>query len=409
MGKMIKDYRADFPILQTTINGEPLTYLDSAATSQKPQAVIDAITAYYTTSNANVHRGVYTLAAQATDQYEAVRDQVATFIHAPQRESVFFTRSTTESLNWVAQTYGEQFIEAGDEIVLTAMEHHSNLVPWQQLAQRKHAKLRYIQLLPDGQLDMADANQKITAKTKLVAVAQTSNVLGVTNPIKQLAALAHQHRAVIMVDGAQAVAHQSVDVQAMDVDFYAFSGHKMLGPTGVGVLYGKLALLEQLTPAQFGGEMIDNVDWQTTTFAAIPQRFEAGTPNISGVIGLGAAITYLQQVGWSAIQTQEKTLTMQLLTGLAAMDGVTVYGPLDANFHGPVVAFNVAGVHPHDVATGLDMDGIEVRAGHHCAQPLMQVLNVESTVRASLMFYNTSAEIDRLLTTLAAVKEFFQG
>lgn len=409
MGKMIKDYRADFPILQTTINGEPLTYLDSAATSQKPQAVIDAITAYYTTSNANVHRGVYTLAAQATDQYEAVRDQVATFIHAPQRESVFFTRSTTESLNWVAQTYGEQFIEAGDEIVLTAMEHHSNLVPWQQLAQRKHAKLRYIQLLPDGQLDMADANQKITAKTKLVAVAQTSNVLGVTNPIKQLAALAHQHRAVIMVDGAQAVAHQPVDVQAMDVDFYAFSGHKMLGPTGVGVLYGKLALLEQLTPAQFGGEMIDNVDWQTTTFAAIPQRFEAGTPNISGVIGLGAAITYLQQVGWSAIQTQEKTLTTQLLTGLAAMDGVTVYGPLDANFHGPVVAFNVAGVHPHDVATGLDMDGIEVRAGHHCAQPLMQVLNVESTVRASLMFYNTSAEIDRLLTTLAAVKEFFQG
>ncbi|VDG20103.1 cysteine desulfurase CsdA [Lactobacillus sp.] [Lactiplantibacillus mudanjiangensis] len=409
MGKMIKDYRADFPILQTTINGEPLTYLDSAATSQKPQAVIDAITAYYTTSNANVHRGVYTLAAQATDQYEAVRDQVATFIHAPQRESVFFTRSTTESLNWVVQTYGEQFIEAGDEIVLTAMEHHSNLVPWQQLAQRKHAKLRYIQLLPDGQLDMADANQKITAKTKLVAVAQTSNVLGVTNPIKQLAALAHQHRAVIMVDGAQAVAHQPVDVQAMDVDFYAFSGHKMLGPTGVGVLYGKLALLEQLTPAQFGGEMIDNVDWQTTTFAAIPQRFEAGTPNISGVIGLGAAITYLQQVGWSAIQTQEKTLTTQLLTGLAAMDGVTVYGPLDANFHGPVVAFNVAGVHPHDVATGLDMDGIEVRAGHHCAQPLMQVLNVESTVRASLMFYNTSAEIDRLLTTLAAVKEFFQG
>lgn len=409
MGKMIKDYRADFPILQTTINGEPLTYLDSAATSQKPQAVIDAITAYYTTSNANVHRGVYTLAAQATDQYEAVRDQVATFIHAPQRESVFFTRSTTESLNWVAQTYGEQFIEAGDEIVLTAMEHHSNLVPWQQLAQRKHAKLRYIQLLPDGQLDMADANQKITAKTKLVAVAQTSNVLGVTNPIKQLAALAHQHRAVIMVDGAQAVAHQPIDVQAMDADFYAFSGHKMLGPTGVGVLYGKLALLEQLTPAQFGGEMIDNVDWQTTTFAAIPQRFEAGTPNISGVIGLGAAITYLQQVGWSAIQTQEKTLTTQLLTGLAAMDGVTVYGPLDANFHGPVVAFNVAGVHPHDVATGLDMDGIEVRAGHHCAQPLMQVLNVESTVRASLMFYNTSAEIDRLLTTLAAVKEFFQG
>jgi len=403
------NYRADFPILKTTINGEPLTYLDSAATSQKPQAVIDALVAYYQHDNANVHRGVYTLAAQATDQYEAVRDQVAAFINAPQRETVFFTRSTTESLNWVAQTYGEQFIGPQDEIVLTVMEHHSNLVPWQQLAIRKHAKLRYIGLTSDGQLDMDAAKRLITAKTKLVAVAETSNVLGVTNPIKTLADLAHQNGAIIVVDGAQAVAHQPVDVQAMDADFYAFSGHKMLAPTGIGVLYGKLDLLKQLTPAEFGGEMIDNVTQQTTTFAAIPQRFEAGTPNISGVIGLGAAITYLQQVGWPTIEAQEAQLTKRLLNGLLKMDGVTVYGPHDLALHGPVVAFNLNGVHPHDVATGLDMAGVEVRAGHHCAQPLMQYLQTSATVRASVMFYNTPAEIDRLLTALAEVKEFFQS
>jgi len=402
------NYRADFPILNTKVNGEPLTYLDSAATSQKPQAVIDALVHYYQNDNANVHRGVYTLAAQATDQYEAVRDQVVDFIHAPQRESVFFTRSTTESLNWVAQTYGEQFVGPQDEIVLTVMEHHSNLVPWQQLAIRKHAKLRYIGLTSDGQLDMTAAQRLITPKTKIVAVAQTSNVLGVTNPIKQLATLAHQNDAIIVVDGAQAVAHQPVDVQALDADFYAFSGHKMLAPTGIGVLYGKLDLLKQLTPAEFGGEMIDNVTPETTTFAAIPQRFEAGTPNISGVIGLGAAITYLQQVGWHAIDTQERQLTAQLLNGLLAMDGVTVYGPTELAAHGPVVAFNVNGVHPHDVATGLDMAGVEVRAGHHCAQPLMQYLHTSATVRASVMFYNTAAEVDRLLTTLAEVKEFFQ-
>ncbi|MFD1419801.1 aminotransferase class V-fold PLP-dependent enzyme [Lactiplantibacillus songbeiensis] len=402
------NYRADFPILNTMINGEPLTYLDSAATSQKPQAVIDALVTYYQHDNANVHRGVYTLAAQATDQYEAVRDQVAAFINAPQRETVFFTRSTTESLNWVAQTYGEQFIGPQDEIVLTVMEHHSNLVPWQQLAIRKHAKLRYIGLTSDGQLDMDAAKRLITAKTKLVAVAETSNVLGVTNPINDLAALAHQNGAIIVVDGAQAVAHQPVDVQAMDADFYAFSGHKMLAPTGIGVLYGKLDLLKQLTPAEFGGEMIDNVTQQTTTFAAIPQRFEAGTPNISGVIGLGAAITYLQQVGWPTIEAQENQLTERLLTGLLKMDGVTVYGPHDLALHGPVVAFNLNGVHPHDVATGLDMAGVEVRAGHHCAQPLMQYLQTSATVRASVMFYNTPAEIDRLLTALAEVKEFFQ-
>jgi len=403
------NYRADFPILKNTINGEPLTYLDSAATSQKPQAVIDALVAYYQHDNANVHRGVYTLAAQATDQYEAVRDQVAAFINAPQRETVFFTRSTTESLNWVAQTYGEQFIGPQDEIVLTVMEHHSNLVPWQQLAIRKHAKLRYIGLTSDGQLDMDAAKRLITAKTKLVAVAETSNVLGVTNPIKTLADLAHQNGAIIVVDGAQAVAHQPVDVQAMDADFYAFSGHKMLAPTGIGVLYGKLDLLKQLTPAEFGGEMIDNVTQQTTTFAAIPQRFEAGTPNISGVIGLGAAITYLQQVGWPTIEAQEAQLTKRLLNGLLKMDGVTVYGPHDLALHGPVVAFNLNGVHPHDVATGLDMAGVEVRAGHHCAQPLMQYLQTSATVRASVMFYNTPAEIDRLLTALAEVKEFFQS
>ncbi|AVK61113.1 cysteine desulfurase CsdA [Lactobacillus sp. CBA3605] len=404
---MKSNYRADFPILATQLNGAPLTYLDNAATSQKPQAVIQALTAYYTTSNANVHRGNYTLAATATAQYEAVRDQVAALIGAPQRETVFFTRSTTESLNWVAQTYGEQVIKAGDEIVVTMMEHHSNLVPWQQLAQRHGASLKVIGLTATGELDWADAVKKITTQTRIVAVAHVSNVLGVTNPIQQLATLAHQNGAIIVVDGAQAVAHQPVNVQALDVDFYAFSGHKVLGPTGVGVLYGKLALLTQLTPAQFGGEMIDQVTWTQTTWAEIPQRFEAGTPNISGVIGLGAAVTYLQQVGFTAIQAQERQLTAHLLAGLARLPA-TVYGPKTVANHGPVVAFNVPGIHPHDVATGLDLASIEVRAGQHCAQPLMQALQTPATVRASMMFYNTLAEVDRLLATLVTVKEFFE-
>lgn len=402
------DYRGTFPILTTKINGEPLIYLDNAATTQKPQAVIDAISHYYAYDNANVHRGVYTLAARATDQYEAVRDQVAAFIQAPQRETVFFTRSTTESLNWVAQTYGEQTIQAGDEIVVTALEHHSNLVPWQQLALRKRAQLKVIQLRPNGELDLASAAKQITAKTKIVAVAQTSNVLGVTTPIRELAQLAHQHGAVIVVDGAQTVAHQPVNVQELDVDFYAFSGHKLYGPTGVGVLYGKLALLQQLTPAQFGGEMISNVTFERTEFAPIPQCFEAGTPDISGVIGLGAALKMIQRLGWPAIQRQETQLTAQLLNGLLGLPGVTVYGPESAAKHGPVVAFNVNGVHPHDIATGLDLAGIEVRAGHHCAQPLMQTLGVAATVRASVAFYNTTAEIDRFLVVLQEVKEFFQ-
>jgi len=292
--------------------------------------------------------------------------------------------------------------------VVTAMEHHSNLVPWQQLALRKQAKLNVIQLQPDGQLDLASARQLINDKTVLVAVTHSSNVLGVTNPIKVLAQLAHQHGAIIVVDGAQTVAHQPVDVQALDADFYAFSGHKIYGPTGVGVLYGKLSLLQTLTPAQFGGEMISNVTWERTEFAPIPQRFEAGTPNISGVIGLGAALTYLQQIGFAAIQAQEQALTEALLNGLLAQSAVTVYGPQSVAQHGPVVAFNVAGIHPHDLATGLDLGGVEVRAGHHCAQPLMQLLQVPATVRASVAFYNTTTEIDHFLTTLQAVKEFFQ-
>ena len=403
------DYRQDFPILQTKINGEPLTYLDHAATSRKPEVVIDAMADFYAHGNANVHRGVYTLAAQATDRYEAVRDQVARFLNASRREEVFFTRSTTDSLNWVVQTYGEQFVTAGDEIVVTVMEHHSNLVPWQQLAHRKGATLKYIGLTADGELDMAAATHQITPKTRIVAVAQTSNVLGVTNPVRALAKLAHANGAVLVVDGAQAVAHQAVDVQALDADFYAFSAHKVYGPTGVGVLYGKYGLLEQLTPAQFGGEMISDVDWQTTEFAAIPQRFEAGTPNICGVIGLGAALTYLDGVGFTTVQEREHSLTKRLLTGLLALPGITVYGPPDATVHGPVVAFNVDNVHAHDVATGLDLDGVEVRAGHHCAQPLMRYLHVNATVRASVGFYNNQADVDRFLASLTSVKEFFEG
>lgn len=403
------EYRQDFPILQTKINDEPLTYLDNAATSQKPQAVIDAMADFYAHGNANVHRGVYTLAAQATDRYEAVRDQVAQWLNAARREEVFFTRSTTDSLNWVVQTYGEQFVTAGDEIVVTVMEHHSNLVPWQQLAHRKGATLKYIGLSADGQLDLADARKQITAKTKVVAVAQASNVLGVTNPIKQLAQIAHAQNAILVVDGAQSIAHMAVDVQDLDADFYAFSAHKIYGPTGVGVLYGKYDLLAQLTPAQFGGEMISDVDWQTTEFAAIPERFEAGTPNICGVIGLGAALTYLQSVGLDTAQAIEQRLTKQLLSGLVAMPGITVYGPESPELHGPVVAFNVDNVHAHDIATGLDLAGVEIRAGHHCAQPLMRYLHVNATVRASVGLYNNSDDVDRLLTALESVKEFFES
>lgn len=400
--------RQQFPILDQKVNEEPLVYLDNAATTQKPKQVLDALLHYYEHDNANIHRGVHTLAERATSAYEAVREKVRQLIHAKETAEIIFTRGTTTSLNWIADSFGELTIEAGDEIVLSYMEHHANLIPWQQLAKRKGATLKYIPLTTEGFLDMDCAKALLTKRTKIVAIAHVSNVLGVHNPIRELANLAHEQGAVIVVDGAQAIAHLSVDVQDLDVDFYAFSGHKMYGPTGIGVLYGKRALLEQMPPVEFGGEMIDFVDLYDSSWKELPWKFEAGTPNIAGVIGLGAAIDYLTDLGFETIHQYEQSLIAYVLPKLQAIDGLTIYGPKDANAHLSVIAFNLQGIHPHDVATALDMEGVAVRAGHHCAQPLLNYLNVPATVRASFSLYNTKQDADRLLAAIHATKEFFQ-
>lgn len=408
MDKQFQKIRDDFPILKQRINNEPLVYLDSAATSQKPQTVIDTVTNYYQTINANAHRSVYTLGQRATDEYESARKKVQHFINAQSSKEIIFTKGTTDSLNLVASTYGEANIQAGDEIVITYMEHHSNLIPWQQLAIRKQAVLKYIELTDDGQLDMDDAVNKITDKTKIVAVAHASNVLGVTNDIKKLAQITHSHNAVIVVDGAQAVPNQPVDVQKLDADFYAFSGHKMLSPMGIGVLYGKKELLEQTSPYQFGGEMINSVDKFDSTWSELPWKFEAGTQNVGGAIGLGKAIDYLNNLGMENIAEYEQELVDYALPKLLSIEGLTVYGPHDSKNHNAVISFNLNDLHPHDVATAFDMDGVSVRAGHHCAQPLMKYLGVVATVRASLYFYNTKADVDKLLQAITDTKEFFR-
>lgn len=403
-----KTIRQDFPILDQIVNDEPLVYLDNAATTQKPQAVLTALNDYYHHDNANVHRGVHTLAERATAAYEAAREKVRNFVSAKETAEILFTRGTTTSLNWVAQSFGEAFIEAGDEIVISYMEHHANIIPWQQLAQRKNAKLVYLDITPEGHLDMNDAKAKIGAKTKIVSIAQVSNVLGGVNPIAELTALAHAANAVMVVDGAQAVPHMPVDVQALDCDFYAFSGHKMCGPTGIGVLYGKRQWLEQMEPVEFGGEMIDFVNLYDSTWKELPWKFEAGTPNIAGAIGLGAAIDYLSALGMDNIHQYEQDLVNYVLPKLTAIEGLTVYGPQNPAEHTGVVAFNLDGIHPHDVATALDMEGVAVRAGHHCAQPLLQHLQVPATARASFYFYNTKEDADRLVAAILATKEFFQ-
>ncbi|QEA54095.1 cysteine desulfurase [Loigolactobacillus coryniformis] len=409
MGKNLNDIRADFPILNQQVNDEPLVYLDNAATTQKPKAVVEALTHYYYNDNANVHRGVHTLAERATEKFEAAREKVRAFINARSTKEVLFTRGTTTSLNWIAASYGEANITAGDEIVISYMEHHSNLVPWQQLAIRKQATLKYIKMNADGTLDMADAQQQITDKTKIVAIAQVSNVLGVVNPIKELAKIAHQHGAVMVADGAQSLPNMPVDVQDLDCDFLAFSGHKMLGPTGIGGLYAKEALLNEMPPIEFGGEMIDFVNLFDSSWSQLPWKFEAGTPDISGAIGLGAAIDYLNQFGMAAVHEHEQKLVDYVLPKLLAIDGLTVYGPHDPAKHTGVIAFNLDGLHPHDLATGLDMEGVAVRAGHHCAQPLMKYLQVPATARASFYIYNTKADADRLVDAIVATKEFFKN
>ena len=400
--------RQDFPILHQLVNDEPLVYLDNAATTQKPEAVLAKVAAYYHQDNANVHRGVHTLAERATQSYESAREKVRAFINAKETAEVLFTRGTTTGLNWVASSFGDKFVEAGDEIVISYMEHHSNIIPWQQLAKQKGAKLIYIDITPEGYLDLADAKRKIGEKTKIVSIAHVSNVLGGINPIKELIALAHENDAVMVVDGAQAAPHMKVDVQQLDADFYAFSGHKMCGPTGIGVLYGKCQWLEQMEPVEFGGEMIDFVNLYDSTWKELPWKFEAGTPNIAGGIGLGAAVDYLTEIGMDEIHAYEQSLVDYVMPKLKAIEGVTVYGPQDPKDHTGVIAFNIEGLHPHDVATALDMEGVAVRAGHHCAQPLLKYLNVPATARASFYFYNTKKDADRLIDAIHKTKEFFQ-
>ncbi|MBO0439605.1 cysteine desulfurase [Candidatus Enterococcus ikei] len=400
--------RQQFPILFQEVNDEPLVYLDNAATTQKPKAVLDRLTYYYEHDNANVHRGVHTLAERATKDYEEAREKVRAFINAKETAETLFTRGTTTSLNWVAKSYGDLAVEAGDEIVISYMEHHSNIIPWQQLAGRKGATLKYIEITADGFLDMESAKKQITDKTKIVSIAHVSNVLGVINPVTELAELAHSHGAVLVVDGAQAVPHMPVDVQAIDADFYAFSGHKMCGPTGIGVLYGKRKLLDQMEPVEYGGEMIDFVNLYDSTWKELPWKFEAGTPNIAGAIALGAAIDFLTEIGLEEIHQHEAELVAYVLPKLLAIEGLTVYGPQDPAHHTGVLAFNLDGLHPHDTATALDMEGVAVRAGHHCAQPLLKYLDVPATARASFYLYNTKADADRLIEAILATKEFFQ-
>ena len=399
--------RSNFPILDQEVNGHPLVYLDSGATSQKPTAVIEALKAYYEQDNSNVHRGVHTLGNRATEGYEGAREKVRNFIGAASTKEVIFMRGTTTAINTVAASYGDANVSEGDEIVITYMEHHSNIIPWQQLAKRKNAVLKYIDLEEDGTITLENVRKAITEKTKIVSVMHVSNVLGVVNPIKDITEIAHEHGAVMVVDGAQAAPHIKVDVQDLDCDFYAFSGHKMCGPTGIGVLYGKQRHLEAMEPVEFGGEMIDFVGLQESTWKELPWKFEGGTPIIAGAIGLAAAIDYLESIGLEAIEQHEHELAAYAMEQMSKIEGLTIYGPQDPSKRAGIVTFNLNDVHPHDVATVLDMQGIAVRAGHHCAQPLMKWLNVSATARASFYLYNTKEDIDLLVAGLQKAKEYF--
>ena len=399
--------RQDFPILKEIVNEHPVVYLDSAATSQKPQVVIDAISRYYETSNSNVHRGVHTLGNLATEAYEGARETVRRFLNANSTKEVIFTRGTTASLNLVAQSYGYANVEEGDEIVITYMEHHSNIIPWQQLARAKKATLKYIDLTPEGTIDLEEVKRVVTPETKIVAMTMASNVLGTINPIEEVTNIAHANGAVMVVDAAQGAPHMKMDVQSLDCDFLAFSGHKMAGPTGIGVLYGKQSLLEEMEPVEFGGEMIDFVGLYESTWADLPAKFEGGTPIIAGAVGLGAAIDYLENIGFDAIAQHERELVQYALDEMQKIEGLEIYGPKEAEKRAGLVTFNLKEVHPHDLATVLDMSGIAIRAGHHCAQPLMKWLDVSATARASFYIYNTKEDVDRLVEGLRMAKEYF--
>jgi cysteine desulfurase/selenocysteine lyase len=399
----LEEIRDDFPVLSQKVHGKPLIYFDNAATSQKPRIVIDAMNDYYRRYNANVHRGIHSLAERATREYERARESLARFIHAESPECVIFTRGTTESINLVAHSWGRANLKKGDEILTTWMEHHSNIIPWYQLCEQTGAVIKRIELNPDGTL----AAPQISPRTKLVTVTHCSNVLGTINPVRQLAEAAHKVGALILVDGAQSIPHLAVDVQALGADFFAFSGHKMLGPTGSGALYGKRALLEAMPPFMGGGEMIREVRADGFTCNDLPYKFEAGTPDIAEAIGLGAAIDYLQKVGLEKIRQHEKQLTGYALERLQELIEVKLYGPLDVAQRGGLVSFTFSDIHPHDLATFFDQEGIAIRAGHHCAMPLHQHLGLAATARASFYLYNTRDEVDTFIDALRKAKKFF--
>ena len=403
----VEKIRKDFPILDQIVNDEPLVYLDNAATTQKPKVVLEAVNRYYQEDNANVHRGVHTLAERATASYEGARETVRRFINASSIKEVLFTRGTTTGLNWIGR-FAEEILEEGDEVLISIMEHHSNILPWQEACRKTGAKLVYV-YLKDGGLDLEDFRKKLTNRTKFVSIAHASNVLGVINPVQEIAQLAHEKGAIVVVDGAQSVPHMKIDVQTLDADFFVFSGHKMAGPTGIGVLYGKEQYLNQMSPVEFGGEMIDFVYEQSATWKELPWKFEAGTPNMAGAIGLAAAIDYLEAIGMDAIERHEQDLIAYVFPKLQAIEGLKIYGSQDLAKRSGVISFNLGDLHPHDLATALDYEGVAVRAGHHCAQPLIQYLEVPATARASFYLYNTKEDCDKLVEALIKTKEFFNG
>ncbi len=401
----VEEVRRDFPILHQQVYGHPLVYLDNAATSQKPRAVIDAISRYYERGNANIHRGVHFLSEHATEEHEAARRTVQAFLNAADKREIIFVRSATEGINLVAQTYGRKHVGAGDEVLITAMEHHSNIVPWQMLCEEKDAKLRVVPINDRGELMMDELPKLLGPRTRLLAVTHVSNALGTINPLRKIVEIAHSHGVPVVVDGAQAVPHLKVDVQALDCDFYVFSGHKVYGPTGIGVLYGKRALLEAMPPYQGGGDMIRSVTFEKTLYNDLPYKFEAGTPNIGGAIGLGAAIEYINRLGIANIAAHEHDLLVYATEALSAIPDIRLIGT--AAEKAAVVSFIIEGIHPHDIGTILDREGIAIRTGHHCAQPVMQRFRIPATARASFAMYNTRGEVDALVEGIQTVKEVF--
>ena len=401
----VEEVRRDFPILHQQVYGHPLVYLDNAATSQKPRAVIDAISHYYERGNANIHRGVHFLSEHATEEHEAARRTVQAFLNAPDKREIIFVRSATEGINLVAQTYGRKHVGAGDEVLITAMEHHSNIVPWQMLCEEKDAKLRVVPINDRGELMMDELPKLLGPRTKLLAVTHVSNALGTINPLRKIIEIAHSHGVPVVVDGAQAVPHVKVDVQELDCDFYVFSGHKVYGPTGIGVLYGKRALLEAMPPYQGGGDMIRSVTFEKTLYNDVPYRFEAGTPNIAGAIGLGAAIEYVNHLGIDNIAAHEHDLLVYATEALSAIPDIRLIGT--AAQKAAVISFVIEGIHPHDIGTILDRSGIAIRTGHHCAQPVMLRFRIPATARASFAMYNTRGEVDALVEGIQKVKEVF--